>query len=141
LPQTNQLETPTRSFGRLEADPIVLVVHAEPLVGLMLEELLREGGIRRIVTATTQDDAEAFIASGAINAAILGISRNSLELFAVACLLAERQIPFAVSGALTALPDIAGLNEVPVLRALADAHELMATLSSFGITPSRSDTV
>ena len=112
---------------------VVLVLHPEPLVGMMITELLIEAGAGKTLYVTTEAEADTALAAEGVDAAVLGINHRNSEILPIADKLNKAGIPFIVSGSLTALPCTHGLGDAPVVSALADAKELAEALSRVGV--------
>jgi CheY-like chemotaxis protein len=82
------------------ADISVLIVEDEPLVALLVEEMLLELGVSNTNTVTTLPEAIKYASDKAPSFAILDINLHGKETYAVADILRQRAIPFAfASGA------------------------------------------
>jgi len=75
--------------------PRVLVVEDEPLIAMLVEDWLAELDFEPVGPAATAQDALALIAGEKIDGAILDVSLDGHDSFAVADSLRERAIPFA----------------------------------------------
>ena len=76
----------------------VLVVEDEPLVAMVLEDMLADFGCTLAGSAATLSEALSAIAAGAeVDAAILDVNLGGQKIFPVADLLAERGVPFVFS--------------------------------------------
>lgn len=73
----------------------ILVVEDEPLIGLMVEEWLKEAGHQTVGPAGSVESALALIDSSAIDAAILDVILGNEDCYEVAQSLRTRGIPFA----------------------------------------------
>ncbi len=74
--------------------PRVLVVEDEPLIAMLVEDWLAELECQTVGPAATAQDALALI-DDALDGAILDVSLDGHDSFAVAAALRERAIPFA----------------------------------------------
>lgn len=75
--------------------PRVLVVEDEPLIAMLVEDWLAELEFQTVGPASTAREALALIETGPIDGAILDVSLDGHDSFAVAAALRERAIPFA----------------------------------------------
>jgi CheY-like chemotaxis protein len=73
----------------------VLVVEDEPLVAMLLEDMLAESGHAAVGPAGTVDRALEMVAAGGFDCAILDINLRGVPAYAVALALDEAQIPYA----------------------------------------------
>jgi CheY-like chemotaxis protein len=71
----------------------ILAVEDEPVISLVLEDLLESCGALALV-AETIDQAEALLDSMAIDAAILDVNLQGRDSYPLAALLAARGVPF-----------------------------------------------
>jgi DNA-binding response OmpR family regulator len=85
----------------------VLLVEDEPLIALDAQDTLREGGADDVVWARTVAEAEAAIAAGGLDAAILDLRLGSDSSLPLAQKLTALGVPF---GFMTAFQD-AGLPD------------------------------
>jgi CheY-like chemotaxis protein len=82
------------------ADLKVLIVEDEPLVALLLEEMLQELGFSHTNAVTTLPEAVRYVSDQELSFAILDINLHGKETYPVADILRQRSIPFAfASGA------------------------------------------
>jgi len=72
----------------------ILIVEDEPLVALMLEDMLMEAGASVVGPAYTLAQALAAAEAEAVDGAILDVNLNAEPSFAVADTLRRRGIPF-----------------------------------------------
>jgi CheY-like chemotaxis protein len=75
--------------------PRVLVVDDEPLIAMMVEEWLADLQCETVGPAASAKAALALIEGAEIDGAILDVSLNGHDSFAVAAALRERAVPFA----------------------------------------------
>ena len=75
--------------------PRVLVVEDEPLIAMLVEDWLTELECQTVGPAATAQAALALIDAAPIDGAILDVSLDGHDSFAVAAALHERAIPFA----------------------------------------------
>lgn len=81
------------AFGRMR----VLVLEDEALVAILLDDMLTDLGCHTIGPFAAIADARAFMSdpTGSADAAIIDVNIGGEPSFALAALLAEREIPFA----------------------------------------------
>lgn len=72
----------------------VLVVEDEPIVAMMIEDMLTEMGAEVVGPASTLDRALALAAANELDAALLDVNLGDERSHGVARLLAERKVPF-----------------------------------------------
>ncbi len=75
--------------------PRVLVVEDEPLIAMLVEDWLAELQCQTVGPAATAAHALTLIDAAPIDGAILDVSLDGHDSFAVAAALRERAIPFA----------------------------------------------
>jgi DNA-binding response OmpR family regulator len=75
--------------------PRILVVDDEPLIAAMLADWIAELGHEPVGPASSEQSARALIEAGPLNAAILDVSLQSGDSFALAQACRERALPFA----------------------------------------------
>lgn len=75
----------------------ILVVDDEPLIAMMLEDILVDMGCAVVGPALEVGEAEALAREATIDAAILDFNLGNRTSRSVAELLLERQIPFVVA--------------------------------------------
>jgi CheY-like chemotaxis protein len=73
----------------------ILIVEDEPVISMLLEEMLIDHGYEVIAIASTLVQAKALALSLDVDAALLDVNLGSEDVFPVAQLLAERNVPFA----------------------------------------------
>jgi CheY-like chemotaxis protein len=107
----------------------VLVVEDEPLVGLMVEDILADSGCDAIVVST-YDEALEKASTLPVQLAILDINLNGRQIFPIAEMLAKRRLPFvfATGYATTGIP--ASFESVPVVRKPFNQHDLESALGT-----------
>ncbi len=76
-------------------NPRVLVVDDEPLIAMMVEEWLTDLQCETVGPAGSAKAALALIEGAELDGAILDVSLNGHDSFAVASALRERAVPFA----------------------------------------------
>jgi DNA-binding response OmpR family regulator len=75
------------------AKPCVLVAEDEPLVAMLLEDLLEAAGYRALLVERL-DDGLSLAASETIDVAILDVTLGKADSFPIADALRDRNIPF-----------------------------------------------
>ena len=93
----------------------ILVVEDEPLVAMLLEDMLIELGFEVVGPALRLDAATELAGREPLDGAILDVNLGEARSDAVAAALAERGIPFAFATGYAA-PGGAWGERVPVLR-------------------------
>jgi DNA-binding response OmpR family regulator len=78
-------------------DKRVLVVEDEPLIAMLLEDMLDDLGCAVVGPALNVPDAEALAREGAIDLAILDVNLGNRTSHSVAALLQARGIPFVIA--------------------------------------------
>jgi CheY-like chemotaxis protein len=77
------------------AEPRILIVEDDVLIGMMLVDMFDALGLREPAQATTNEEALAFIASEPLAGALVDINLGDEKGWPVADALAEHGIPFA----------------------------------------------
>jgi hypothetical protein len=113
--------------------PAILVVHRAPIVGLMLQELVQAAGAGGATLALTAAGADKALATENFAGALLGVDVNHDEILPIAARLSADGLPFVVWGALTALPDLYGLDHVPRLSTMAEPDQIAAAFARVGV--------
>lgn len=78
----------------------ILVVEDEPLIALMLEDMLALLGHQVVAQAKTRDEALQVAQSIPCDAAILDVNLQGLPIYPVAALLRTRGVPFLFASGL-----------------------------------------
>jgi len=102
----------------------ILVVDDEPLIAMMLEDILDDLGCAVVGPALGADEAEALAREAAIDAAILDLNLGDRTSHSIAALLRERGIPFVVAsgdGEAAAVPGADGALNKPFWPATVEA--------------------
>ncbi|WP_423605246.1 response regulator [Sphingomonas sp. MS122] len=102
----------------------ILIVDDEPLIAMMLEDILGDLGYAVVGPALEVGEAEALAREAAIDAAILDVNLGNRTSHSVAELLRERQIPFVVAsgdGKATIMPGAGGALAKPFWPAMVRA--------------------
>src|SRR5450631_1417483 len=77
----------------------ILVVEDEPMIGMLIEDMLVEIGCKNIETAVSIDSALKYLANARTDFAILDVNLSGAHSYPVAAELRSRKIPFVfVSG-------------------------------------------
>ena len=84
----------TPAVMRIELGEEVLLVEDEPLIGMMLTDMLSELGLKVDGPHTTLADATVAAKGGSAKAAILDVNLNGEKIYPVAEILSRRNIPF-----------------------------------------------
>ncbi len=101
--------------GMIEASLNLLIVEDEPLIAMMLADMVEVLGHRLVGTAETIKAAHGLIDAGGFNVAILDVHLGASPIWPVADRLAESGVPFvlATGAAPDELPD--RHRNVPIL--------------------------
>jgi response regulator of citrate/malate metabolism len=75
----------------------LLIVEDEPLIAMMLADMVEVLGHRLVGTAETIDAAGELIEAGGFNVAILDVHLSGLPIWPVADRLAEAGVPFVLA--------------------------------------------
>jgi len=75
----------------------ILVVEDEPIVGMMVEDMLAELGAEIVGPASTVEQAVRLVRANTLDAAILDVNLNGERSHAVAAVLGERGVPFILA--------------------------------------------
>ena len=121
--------------------PSVLVVEDEPLIAMLVEDWLAELECQTVGPAATAQAALALIDATPIDGAILDVSLDGHDSFAVAAALRERAIPFAFATGHAADRLDDRFKGVPTLAKPYDFERVkgvLAVLLDGGSAPSRS---
>lgn len=73
----------------------ILIVEDEPVISMLLEEMLTDHGFQVVAVASTLEEARALATSLELHGALLDVSLGEDEVFPVARTLDERGVPFA----------------------------------------------
>ncbi|MGB3166425.1 MAG: response regulator [Alteraurantiacibacter sp.] len=104
----------------------VLIAEDEPLVSMMLEEILTDLGVNVTSVAATLPDAIAAVEKGNIDCALLDMNLQGERADPVAACLAERSTPFAIlSGGETEAEQLGAVVFVPKPYRFADIERTM----------------
>lgn len=75
----------------------VLVVEDEPLVAMLIQDILTDAGCEVLGPVATQADALALVGSRPIDLAVLDVNLGGDTTYPVAALLREKAVPFLFS--------------------------------------------
>jgi two-component SAPR family response regulator len=121
----------------------ILVVEDEPIIGMLIEDMLIEIGYKNIEAVVSIDSALKFLADARPDFAILDVNLNGTQSYPIAALLKSREIPFVfVSGYDAATLD-AAYADVQILQKpfrigdLDSAIDEALALGPASITPDR----
>lgn len=73
----------------------ILIVEDEPVIAMLLEEMLTEHGFQVVAIAATLEQAQTMAESLELDGALLDVSLGEDEVFPVARALDDRGLPFA----------------------------------------------
>ncbi|WP_339843890.1 response regulator [uncultured Halopseudomonas sp.] len=107
----------------------ILIVEDEPVIAMLLEEMLTDHGFTIVAIASTLEQARALAESMNLQGALLDVNLGEDEVFPVARLLEERGVPFAFTtgyGSIGLPPD---WEDRPVFCKPYDIQLLAETLS------------
>lgn len=117
------------------AGKTILVVEDEPVIALLLEDLLLDGGARPIFAATLVE-GEAKVRSETIEAALLDVNIHGKQSYPLARILRDRGVPFIFASGYGATVHAAEFAAVPTIakpynlsdieRALSQAADALA---------------
>ncbi len=107
----------------------IMVVEDEVLVGMLLEEMLGDLGYEIAGMAARLDDALEMARQSTVNAAILDVNLNGGDVFPVADVLAEREIPFIFATGYGQRGIVERYRDRPVLAKPFQRGDLAKTLA------------
>lgn len=93
----------------------ILVVEDEPLVAMLLEDMVADLGYEVIGPALRLEEAEALVEGERPDAAVLDVNLGAHRSYPLALRLAERGVPFAFATGYGS-PGLEWDRDVPVLR-------------------------
>ena len=99
----------------------ILVIEDEPLVAMMVEDMLVECGVEVVGPASTLAEALALAGAAEFDAALLDLNLNGERSDGVAALLRERGIPFVYATGYGAAADDAATLTKPYRREQMEA--------------------
>jgi CheY-like chemotaxis protein len=109
-----------------------LVVEDEVLVGMLLEEMLRELGYELAGLSTHLDEALALARTAEFDVALLDINLNGRHSFPVADVIRARGLPFLFATGYSSRILGAPYRDVPILQKPFSLDELRQTLERIG---------
>jgi DNA-binding response OmpR family regulator len=93
----------------------ILIVEDEPLIAMMLEDFLDSLGHKVVGTVETVQDAQAAVAEGGFDVAILDVNLKGEHIWPVADRLTENGVPFVLATGGHIDPPPARHADAPVL--------------------------
>jgi CheY-like chemotaxis protein len=111
----------------------VLVVEDEALVGMLLEEMLRELDYELAALSTHLDEALSLARAAQFDFALLDINLNGQYSFPVADVIRERGLPFLFATGYGSRILTAAYKDVPILQKPFSLDELRRTLERAGL--------
>jgi CheY-like chemotaxis protein len=107
----------------------ILVVEDESLIRMLLEDLLADLGHETAATASSVAKATELAATGSFDAAILDVNLEGEEVFPVAEILIQRNLPFVFASGYgqASLPE--KFRNRPILQKPFQAQQLEAVLN------------
>ena len=102
----------------------VLALEDEPLVAFLIEDMLRDEGAAEVSIAFRVGEAEAVIAKGGIELAILDVNVHGERSYAIADRLAAQQIPFIFASGYGDHEHPPAYNAVPTLTKPFNVEDL-----------------
>lgn len=115
------------------ANKCILIVEDEPLVAMLLEDMLIDVGVQVVGPATTIEQAVALVQSEKIDGAILDVNLNGKHSVAVADALRDGGVPFLFATGYGSANFDAPHNQAPVIAKpyqQDDVHRALAALFS-----------
>jgi CheY-like chemotaxis protein len=106
----------------------VLIVEDEPLVALLVEEMVQELGFASTKTVTSLADALESAAREELCFAILDVNLQGKKSYEVADVLTARHIPFAFASGALAPGSYAAVPILPKPFSLTDVEKVLGTL-------------
>jgi CheY-like chemotaxis protein len=106
----------------------VLVVEDEPLIAMMIEDMLDDLGCTLVGSAANLQQALSIAEAEAIDVALLDMNLNGISSTPIADRLAARQVPFVFATGYGAEGRTAPHNGAPVLKKPFDQKELALAL-------------
>ncbi len=110
-----------------------LVVEDEVLVGMLIEEMLRELGYELAALSTHLDEALSLARTAEFDVALLDINLNGQHSFPVADVIRARGLPFLFATGYGGRILGAPYRDVPILQKPFSLDELRRTLERIGI--------
>ena len=110
-----------------------LVVEDEVLVGMLIEEMLRELGYEVAGLSTHLDQAVTLARTGQFDVALLDINLNGRQSFPVADALRARSLPFLFATGYGSRIVPEPYRDVPILQKPFSLEELKGALQRAGL--------
>jgi CheY-like chemotaxis protein len=110
-----------------------LVVEDEVLVGMLLEEMLRELGYELAALSTHIDEALTLARTAQFDVAVLDINLNGRQSFPVADAIRARGLPFLFATGYGSRIIGTTYKDVPILQKPFSLEELRAALAKTGV--------
>jgi len=107
----------------------VLLVEDEVLVGIMMQDLLRELGCKVVGPFAGAQEANAALREGGVDVAILDINLGRELVYPLADILVRRKVPFFFVTGYAAETVDARFGSVPVLEKPVDSERLKEALA------------
>ncbi len=108
----------------------VLVIEDEPLILMLIEDLLADCGCVIVAVATNLEDAMSRVQEKSFDVAMLDVNLNGKQTFEVAKTIDSMQLPFVFSTGYGSVGIPPHLNHVPVLQKPFGEKELAAALAA-----------
>ena len=80
--------------GKVLADHRILVVEDDPLIAMVLADILRDCGAEVAGPAAKLEEATRLATMNGLSAALLDIRLNGVEVWPAAQILADKEVPF-----------------------------------------------
>lgn len=112
------------------AQPRILIVEDEPLIALMLTDMLAELGFKVVASVTQVADALTFLANEPVDIALLDVNIGAQKIDPVADLLAARSAPFIFTTGYGSAGIPADHADRPILQKPFHVDDLAAALRS-----------
>ncbi len=94
----------------------ILIVEDEPLIAMMLEDFLESLGHSIVGTCDSVEVALTQVEKGGFDLAILDVNLKGENVWPVASLLRERNVPFVIATGGHVDPPPAEFNDAPVIE-------------------------
>lgn len=130
--QRAKSEPETGNLGRgdaSQAESMILLVEDEPMISMMLTDMLSEDGQRVDGPYSELDDALAAASNNDLKGGILDVNLRGTSVYPIADILAKRNIPFVFVTGYGADAIESRYNHVPVLQKPIEPQHILAALS------------